>query len=642
VVVNIKFYIIDWCLRIVSGRFSLGVPLGPVVMILLAVVVFTVVVVEPFVLVRYYTIMGPVLGSAVTLFAIGLSDLAQYYSSTTTLNHELDVECWSGDCRSGRISALVRNKGRVIVRDAKGVVSINGGQNLKGLLAHRGYCKFGVMYVNEHYPHVNGDALPWALPDKPTLRLLGSGTMRSGVVKAIGGNVEVALNIINNIINKMLVNERLNLEIDSKSVRRIVENEIKGNRSIIIPIVAPQEHLTSISPGQMNRLLIFNYDYNRREAGDEYVVRVLSENGDSRLSLDRICLRLNDEIKYIFEVTIHGEGLRKPYSFKMFIIKDKLNALVKSIEIAGLGSVDVTMDVLKEFKNDGNKSLIDRYWRIRTGILNAKNLDEYRSVAGELKSLWNDIRGGLKSRAPYLGIATGILNSYLVYLAAVNKQDKVAELLKEGSEALKLEIESNVLTRLMLRLLGIKEVNVDVGRVIELFERYEKLSIRVKHSYRYVPALRLLLGEYRSEAEALNACNDRKYGGGNQECVRAVKAINNPKALDELKNMNVFTALEVSGDSELRQYLSELDARSLILAYPPKTPQTRLTLILHELIEGRLKPVEALAFVGHRMVKKPEQVKDLFHEVYEACRSNCSINNEKLKLALLKLYHYYI
>jgi hypothetical protein len=336
----------------------------------------------------------------------------------------------------------------------------------------------------------------------------------------------------------------------------------------------------------------------------------------------------------------------------MFIIKDKLNALVKSIEIAGLGSVDVTMDVLKEFKNDGNKSLIDRYWRIRTGILNAKNLDEYRSVAGELESLWNDIRGGLirgglKSRAPYFGIATGILNSYLVYLAAVNKQDKVVELLKEGSEALKLEIESNVLTRLMLRLLGIKEVNVDVGRVIELFERYEKLSIRVKHSYRYVPALRLLLGEYRSETEALNACNDEKYGGGNQECVRAVKAINDPKALDELKNMNVFTALEVSGDgdSELRQYLSELDARSLILAYPPKTPQTRLTLILHELgklDKGGLKHVEALAFVGHRMVKKPEQVKDLFHEVYEACRSNCSINNEKLKLALLKLYHYYI
>jgi hypothetical protein len=221
----------------------------------------------------------------------------------------------------------------------------------------------------------------------------------------------------------------------------------------------------------------------------------------------------------------------------------------------------------------------------------------------------------------------------------------VAELLKEGSEALKLEIESNVLTMLMLRLLGIKEVNVDVGRVIELFERYEKLSIRVKRSYRYVPALRLLLGEYRSEAEALNACNDRKYGGGNQECVRAVKAINDPKALDELKNMDVFTALEVSGDSELRQYLSELDARSLILAYSPKTPQTRLTLILHELgklDKGGLKHVEALAFVGHRMVKKPEQVKDLFHEVYEACRSNCSINNEKLKLALLKLYHYYI
>jgi hypothetical protein len=88
-----------------------------------------------------YNLAGPVFGAAITLFATGLYSVTNYLSSTTTLSHELDVECWSSDnCRSGRISALVKNEGKVVVRDAKGVASIavvrgsNREQSLKGLL----------------------------------------------------------------------------------------------------------------------------------------------------------------------------------------------------------------------------------------------------------------------------------------------------------------------------------------------------------------------------------------------------------------------------------------------------------------------------------------------------------------------------
>jgi hypothetical protein len=56
--------------------------------------------------------------------------------------------------------------------------------------------------------------------------------------------------------------------------------------------------------------------------------------------------------------------------------------------------------------------------------------------------------------------------------------------------------------------------------------------------------------------------------------------------------------------------------------------------------QGDAKSVEALAYVGWGWLKYNKQIRDLFREVYDACSSNCSIDsNERLKLALLKLYH---
>jgi len=212
-----------------------GLPRGPVIMILLAIIapIITIPIISHLLSLfgievtpqNYYTILGPVLGSALTLLTIGASDLAKYYSSTTTLSHELDVECWSDDCRSGRISALVRNEGRVVVRDAKGVMSIavvrgsNRERSLKGLLV-RDACGDRGMLVNEVNPHVIGEALAWGLPE----------TTYWSTFKTD-----------NQVVN------------------------------------ANYAHITSISPGQRSRLLIFDYEYNWW--GDTYVIKVYSEYG---------------------------------------------------------------------------------------------------------------------------------------------------------------------------------------------------------------------------------------------------------------------------------------------------------------------------------------------------------------------------
>jgi len=63
-----------------------------------------------------YNLAGPIFGAAITLFATGLYSVTNYLSTTTTLSHELDVECGSDDCRSGRISAALRTPAKMLPR----------------------------------------------------------------------------------------------------------------------------------------------------------------------------------------------------------------------------------------------------------------------------------------------------------------------------------------------------------------------------------------------------------------------------------------------------------------------------------------------------------------------------------------------
>ena len=197
-----------------------------------------------------------------------------------------------------------------------------------------------------------------------------------------------------------------------------------------------------------------------------------------------------------------------------------------------------------------------------------------------------------------------------------------------------MEIEGNVLTKLMLRLLKVEGVRVKVDGLINSFE---------KHIGVFVPALKLIFGIHSDEKVALNECNSKH--SGNMDCVNAVKALSgDANALDSLKNKY----------EELKRFSAGLDAKNLILAYSPNTPHARFALMLYELIKGDAESVKALAYVGWKMPSKYaplmmqverykqllEQIGDLFREVYNACSSNCNIdNNVQLRLALLKLFH---
>jgi hypothetical protein len=265
--------------------------------------------------------------------------------------------------------------------------------------------------------------------------------------------------------------------------------------------------------------------------------------------------------------------------------------------------------------------------------------------------LWNDIRNKLGSRAPYFGIVTGILNSYLVYLATINEQKRASELFKENKEALEREIESNVLTKLMLRLFKIEEIKIETKELIEILEK-RRIDVPTPSDYDYIhidkyyaPAVKFLFGVYKSKDEALNECN------GNNLCKRIVEtASGDTEALNELKSDKIRQSSE---NKELKQLLSNLKAKSFILAYLPSTPYARFALMIYGLIEGDAESVRALAYVGWKMPSRYaplmmqvewykqllDQIGDLFREVYDACSSNCNIDNEQLRLAILKLYH---
>jgi hypothetical protein len=208
----------------------------------------------------------------------------------------------------------------------------------------------------------------------------------------------------------------------------------------------------------------------------------------------------------------------------------------------------------------------------------------------------------------------------------------------------------------MLSLFGVDDdVEVKVDKLIDSFEkrrmRTSSGEITVHVIDVFMPALKLIFGIYSDENVALNECN-RKHSG-NMDCVNAVKALSgDANALDSLKN----SVIRYLTDEELKQFPAGLNAKNLILAYSPKTPHARLALILHMLGQGDAKSVEALAYVGWKMPSRYaplmmqverykqllDQIGNLFREVYDACsNSNCSADNynERLKLALLKLYH---
>jgi hypothetical protein len=667
--------------------FLRGLPLGPVIMTLIGAITIIVI---PLLLFKrvvpqnYYTILGPVLGSAVTLLSIGLSDIARYYSSTTTLSHELDVECGGDDCRSGRISALIENRGRVVVRDAKGVVTVSAvtpdaGKTffLRDFLTDRSFCRHGFMLVNEINPHIIGEALPWALPEKPVYKLLGR-SIRQGT------NIRKYLNAM-----RELIPLPFNVNPDQ------AVNELKG---AWVPMPTTYEHITSISPGQRNRLLIFNYDI----LCDGCVVRVVSEYGDPgpndlALRPERVCLWLEPGIKYELGVVVHGEGLRDTLGFTLHVTCDWLYAVSNAVHAGGFISESAFKDVLKESltMDEGNdkKSIVEKAGKVRARVFkldpsSTKDLSEYLGIAREFGHLWDSLLRQYKTPdrevdAYRLGEVFGVLYEYLIYLVLSGRWGEFFELWERLNNYGCVVDDDCVMTRLLLNLITDEKFKVEYGNRfrskanldIHAEDLYKALERSIPREYR--PALRIALEQpYLTEPHPMcgrikQDCNE--VCGGNKECKcieASLIACNDQSTINKVKSIfrenfkkycEQIHGGECLGESKLLEFIESLDGPAIAQLYVKVPSRVRFTLMLYALARGvqakesgdtakaefyvNLAAAHALIgsleFGSARRLKlsKVPGLSTLFYHARQMINPD-KVGTPGYKLALLRLYHY--
>jgi len=244
-------------------------------------------------------VVGLLIGIAITLLATGLNEVSKFYGSTTKLEKPvLDLEVFSNEVY--RVSALLRNPGNVIVKDAKAVIELESlnSKTLSDILVKdcskcSAKCSTGTYLVNKVNPRIKGEPLPWAIPEKPVERPVLTGLRHAPITRT------------------------------------------------------DYVHITSISPHQTAKLLLF--EFAPLNSG-RYLIRFFSEYGapgpaDRSPRYYRACLYLDSETVLKIKVTVAGEGLRTPLQFHLTIQKILLDEILENIRKGS--SIDVAIDILQ-------------------------------------------------------------------------------------------------------------------------------------------------------------------------------------------------------------------------------------------------------------------------------------------------------
>jgi len=210
---------------------------------------------------------GPVLGTGLTLVAMGVSELLRFYRSTTELDYTLDLEMFDN---SYRVSALIYNPGNVIVKDAKATLTVEAEpEELRNMLTLFFCYSLSPPLINVNNPTIKGEPLPWASPEK--------------------------------------------------YIRPPTAREIE------------YIHITSISPHQRTRLFLFNFwkDEKGYYVGFFSEIRGPGLSNDQP-TYHRACLYIAGDREIRARVYVSGEGLRRPLEFCLKISKDVLDSIVNN------------------------------------------------------------------------------------------------------------------------------------------------------------------------------------------------------------------------------------------------------------------------------------------------------------------------
>jgi flagellin-specific chaperone FliS len=257
-------------------------------------------------------------------------------------------------------------------------------------------------------------------------------------------------------------------------------------------------------------------------------------------------------------------------------------------------------------------------------IVNAENLNKFIGIDRDLRDLWNEARKIQWHGVSYLVLASDILGRYLVYLASISSYSDVKNLINEYTYLLDYNKKRSVLTKLMLRILGYKEIGISFGEIVDAYSD----SIYPP----FLPALKLALGieadhdecEQHDDEEELSVCVD---------AFLAVKGIG--VAMYWLKDW-----VRHRLGSEFYERVKDLDAKLLVQLLAPISSGARLAFMLYSLINGNMDLARRYALLGSIEVKRESRLLSrLFEEAHGSC---CNTDDGSFKLALLKLFYYHI
>jgi len=239
---------------------------------------------------HYKEALGTLLGTGITLVALGLNELTKFYLSTTKLKLREIMEPL--DRNTIRFYVEAYNDGSVTVRDAKSVITVlepkpNVLANylVKNCLDNKNPCPLATScgksrpyLVNKDFPQIDGELLPWSVPEKPIPRPIAIGAMAQ----------------------------------------------------------TDCVHITSISPRQRARIPVLDAV---KVGNGKWIVKIFSEYGpkgpgyDPTLRFPRTCLWLDNTLKLRLKITVYGENLRKPEEMEITVTKEKIvRSIVKNGE----------------------------------------------------------------------------------------------------------------------------------------------------------------------------------------------------------------------------------------------------------------------------------------------------------------------
>ena len=319
-------------------------------MLLIAIAIGTIIIV-PLWAFKYFQVVGPIIGALISIIAVLGNEAARYCSSTSNLRLSLGLESERDDSVKDpgldveafdfqpqpnyriwayRVSAMVINDGKAIIRDVKASLTIKVRECNQGDKPHNcqetyylgkvldlTHC--GGFLVNRYNPHVIGETLAWALPEKIIPRPnISYQTMGKRKIENLIKNLDSLDNLLNDV--SVGFSDKVML-----SIVRVLLDTFKDG--LPIPwLITDYQHITSISPGQRNRLLIFSYV---RLSDNEYLMMPFSEYGAP--GPYRACLRLDRDHEFILDVTVHGEGARSPLKFSLCVDFNKLAELEETV-----------------------------------------------------------------------------------------------------------------------------------------------------------------------------------------------------------------------------------------------------------------------------------------------------------------------